>query len=158
MADERAGCTTKGCRRQKARCGEEREHVPNTIQRVHRRCLLLLGPELHQLPSMGYEPTPEQIAQAEEKRLKRREKKLWKEKQHNPSDQTVPLFLSRPWISLNPPDQPHNRSVRVMTWNVRTSYISVHPSAVRSKYTLVATRPVSRSCVELMCIFTIKSQ
>lgn len=109
---------------------------------------------------MGYEPTAEQIAQAEEKRLKRLEKKLWKEKQPNPSDHTVPLFLSRPWIPLNrvnPPDQLHTRSVRVMTWNVRT-YIPVHPSAVRSKCILVATRSVSRSCVELMCIFTIKSQ
>ncbi|KAG8219884.1 Endonuclease/exonuclease/phosphatase [Butyriboletus roseoflavus] len=67
---------------------------------------------------MGYEPTSEQIAQAEEKRLKRLEKKLWKEKQHKQSDQTVPLFLSRPWIPLKPPDHLHTQTVSVMTWNL----------------------------------------
>lgn len=36
---ERAGRTTKGGRRQKARGGEEREHVP--IQRVHEQSVSL---------------------------------------------------------------------------------------------------------------------
>ncbi|KAH0838377.1 Endonuclease/exonuclease/phosphatase [Lanmaoa asiatica] len=65
---------------------------------------------------MGYEPTPEQIAQAEEKRHKRLEKK--QEKQPKARDQTVSLFLSRPWVPLQPPDQLHTRAVRVMTWNL----------------------------------------
>jgi hypothetical protein len=106
---------------------------------------------------MGYEPTLEQIAKAEEKRLKRLEKKL---KQPKPADETVPLFLARPWIPLQPPGQLHTRTrtVRVMTWNVRTS-LCIHLAAIRSKYTLVVARSVSRSCVtEPMSIFTIKFQ
>ncbi|KAI9572884.1 Endonuclease/exonuclease/phosphatase [Boletus coccyginus] len=66
---------------------------------------------------MGYEPTPEQIAQAEEKRIKRLEKKIRKEKQR---DETVSLFLARPWIPLQSLDQLHTgtQTVRVMTWNL----------------------------------------
>ena len=105
---------------------------------------------------MGYEPTPEQIAQAEEKRLKRLEKKLQKEKQSKQSVQTVPLFLSRPWIPLKLADQFHTRTVRVMTWNVRTC-IPMRSSAIRLNCVLAATRSVSRSCVESICIFMIKS-
>lgn len=69
---------------------------------------------------MGYEPTPAQIAQAEEKRRMRLERRLLQEKQSK-----HPLFLSRPWTQLEHPDQSHTRSVKVMTWNVRT-YIFVH--------------------------------
>ena len=76
---------------------------------------------------MGYEPTPEQIAQAEQKRLKRLEKK----KQSKPSDErTVPLFLTRPWIPLKPQDQPH-KTVSVMTWNV---CLCIYNAETCSKY------------------------
>ena len=74
---------------------------------------------------MGYEPTPEQIAHTEEKRLKRLEKKLLKEEQSKPGDETVSLFLARPWIPLQLPEQLSARTVRVMTWNVRTSCASI---------------------------------
>jgi len=65
---------------------------------------------------MGYEPTPEQIAQAEEKRLLRLEKRIRKEEQR---DETVSVFLARPWIPLQSLDQLHTQTIRVMTWNVR---------------------------------------
>ncbi|KAF8446028.1 hypothetical protein L210DRAFT_2949434 [Boletus edulis BED1] len=70
---------------------------------------------------MSYEPTPEQIAQAEQKRLRRLEKK----KQPKPRDEpTVPLFLPRPWIPLQPQDHHHSRTFTVMTWNVRSWHLS----------------------------------
>lgn len=99
---------------------------------------------------MGYEPTPEQIAQAEEKRIKRLEKKIQKEKQR---DETISVFLARPWIPLQSLDQLHTgtgtQTVRVMTWNVR-EVISLysHLAAIRSQYALVVARSVSRSCVD----------
>ena len=92
---------------------------------------------------MGYEPTPEQIAQAEEKRLKRLEKRLEREKQPKTS-----LFLSRPWIQLRPPVQLHTQTVKIMTWNVRV-HIPVHSSAIHSKHILVVARSVSCSCVRV---------
>lgn len=142
-------CTTECGRRRKAHCGEQLEHV--SLHRVG--SLSLVGAITSS--NMGYEPTPEQIAKAEEKRLKRLEKKL---KQSKPTDETGPLFLARPWIPLQPPDQLHTRTVRVMTWNVRHTSLCIHLAAIRSKYTLVVARSVSRSCVESMSIFTIKSR
>ncbi|KAF8844004.1 Endonuclease/exonuclease/phosphatase [Paxillus ammoniavirescens] len=62
-----------------------------------------------------YEPTPEQIAQADTKRLKRLEKRLQQEQ-----EESRPLppgsILARPWISLSNASHTH-KSVKVMTWN-----------------------------------------
>ena len=95
------------------------------------------------ISAMGYEPTPEQIAQAQEKRLRRRAKKL---QQENQPKYSPPLFLARPWTQLQPPGQ--SCSVKVVTWNVRT-HIFVHPSATRSQYIIIVARPVSCSCVRI---------
>jgi RNA exonuclease NGL2 len=68
-----------------------------------------------------YEPTPEQIAQADKKRLKRLEKKLQQEQEES---QRLPpgSILARSWISLSNASQlTTTQSVKVMTWNVRTS-------------------------------------
>ncbi|KAG9314440.1 Endonuclease/exonuclease/phosphatase [Chiua virens] len=66
---------------------------------------------------MGHEPsTADQIAQAEEKRRKRLEKKHLQQEQRNQNVQTEPLFLSRKWVSLHP-DQ-DSRPITVMTWNL----------------------------------------
>ena len=88
---------------------------------------------------MGYEPTPEQLAQAEQKRLKRLEKKS---QQKQRQESSVPLFLQRPWIQLQQPD--HSRIVKIMTWNVR---IDIYLAVIPSQYTLAVARSVSRSCV-----------
>lgn len=93
---------------------------------------------------MGYELTPEQTAQAEEKRRERLEKRLWKEKQ--PDDTGPSLFLARSWIQLQLPDQPHSRSIKVMTWNVRTISLRV---PLRSAQIIIAACSVSHSCVRV---------
>ncbi|KAI6133140.1 Endonuclease/exonuclease/phosphatase [Pisolithus croceorrhizus] len=66
-----------------------------------------------------YHLSPEQLAAAEKKRLRRQAKRsLTRENPSEPSKQ--PQFLARPWVSLSDSckDAPGDYTVKVMTWNI----------------------------------------
>lgn len=73
-------------------------------------------------PKKRYQPTPEQLALAEERRLtKAAHKAAQKEKEKHEVEERSRIF-SRDWLSIDLP-VPGNVAVKVMTWNV--SYLCV---------------------------------
>ncbi|KAJ8596965.1 Endonuclease/exonuclease/phosphatase [Rhizopogon salebrosus TDB-379] len=62
----------------------------------------------------SYQPTPEQLALAEERRQQREAKKLQQQNTQN----HAPKFLQRPWISLPSTRTTSQSIIKVMSWNL----------------------------------------
>jgi RNA exonuclease NGL2 len=62
----------------------------------------------------SYQPTPEQLVLAEERRQQREAKKLQQQNTQN----HAPKFLQRPWISLPSTRTTSQSIIKVMSWNV----------------------------------------
>lgn len=84
------------------------------------------------MPSKGFQPTPEQIALAQERKLKREQKRKEAEEQAAREEELKGQILPRDWVSCSSsqvavtPATPNVNRLRVMTWNVGLFWLFRH--------------------------------